>query len=116
MTTPKDLSRSIRTLRSAEVSEAMTLYLEALRLKRGVDAVALTTDDGRFVAGAGEGVDLEWMGTVGAASPSRHFDWGEHQLYVHELEVNDQWLRLTVAGAPLGDHDALGGICRILAS
>ncbi len=117
MSTPRvDPSQSLRVRRSQNVSEAMGLYLEALRLKRGVDALALTTDDGHFVAGAGEGFDLEWMGSVGAASPSRQLEWGEHQLYVHELEVNDLWLRLTVAGKPLGDSDALGGICRILAS
>jgi hypothetical protein len=104
-----------RTRRSEKTGQALNLFLESLRLKRGVPALALTTDDGLLVAAAGTG-DLEWMGAIGAARRRRQVEWENRDLHVQKVEVNDLTLWLTSEGQPVSDDNALGGICRILAA
>ncbi len=103
-----------RLRRSEKTHLAMSHYLEALRLKRGLDAVALATEEGFFIAGAGN-VDLEWMGALGVSSRRRQLEWDEHTLHVHPVEVNELTLYLVAAGQPVSDESALSGIRRILA-
>lgn len=50
-----------RTRRSTRIHEALDHFLEALCLKRNLDAVALTTSDGLLIAGKGK-VDLDELG------------------------------------------------------
>ncbi len=103
-----------RLRRSEKTHLAMAHYLESLRVKRGLDAVALATEEGFFIAGAGN-VDLEWMGALGASSRCSQLEWDEHTLHVHPVEVNELTLYLVAAGQPVRDETALRGIRRILA-
>jgi hypothetical protein len=102
-----------RKRRSDKAHLAVSHYLETLRVKRGLDAVALATEEGFFIAGAGN-VDLEWMGALGASSRLRELEWDEHQLHVHPFEVNELTLYLVAAGKAVRDEVALKGIRRIL--
>jgi hypothetical protein len=102
-----------RKRRSEKTHLAMSHYLESLRTRRGLDAVALATEEGFFIAGAGN-VDLEWMGALGASSRLRELEWDEHTLHVHPFEVNALTLYLVAAGKAVRDDVALRGIRRIL--
>ncbi len=102
-----------RKRRSEKTHLAVSHYLETLRVKRGLDAVALATEEGFFIAGAGN-VDLEWMGTIGASSRLRELEWDEHTLHVHPFEVNALTFYLVAAGKAVRDEVALKGIRRIL--
>jgi hypothetical protein len=106
---------NLRTARRDTVHHALTHFLDALCLKREVDAVALTTLDGSFIAGAGRNVDVERMGIVGVESAARQKQWEDRLLFMHRFELNDRVLCLTSAGAPLSDDATIGGLCRILA-
>lgn len=101
-----------RLRRSEKMHEAMTRWLETLRLERGLNAVALSTDQG-FIAGSGD-VDLEWMGTVGASRRCNELEWNGHTLHVQPLEVRRLTLYLVATGARIDDEAALHGIRRIL--
>ncbi|MFT3841808.1 MAG: hypothetical protein QM723_32760 [Myxococcaceae bacterium] len=103
-----------RKRRSDKTHLAVSHYLETLRTKRGLDAVALATEEGFFIAGAGD-VDLEWMGALGASSRLRELEWDDHTLHVHPFEVNALTLYLVAAGKAVRDEIALKGIRRILA-
>jgi hypothetical protein len=104
-----------RHRRAPKVSDAITHFLEALCLKRGLEAAALTTDDGLLIAGVGH-LDLEWMGALGASSSKRSLDWEHRSLHVSRFEVNDVPVCLTTAGAPIRDDGAVGSIMRIFAT
>ncbi len=105
-----------RYRRSEKAHEALALFLESLREKVGLCAVALTTHDGLLVAGAGRGVDLEWMGAVGAASTRPTFSWDDHTLHVQPIDVNRTELRLTCSGSPVHTPSVAAGLARILAA
>ena len=59
-----------RTRRSNQIHKSLSNFLDALCLKRNLDAVALTTHDGLLIAGKGK-VDLEEIGAIGAALARR---------------------------------------------
>ncbi len=101
-----------RVRRSKKMHEAMSRYLEALRLTRGVEALALSSEAG-FIAGAGDG-DLEWMGVLGASRRLRVLEWDDRELHVHPFEINAATLYLVAMGAPVSDEPAMQGIRRIL--
>jgi hypothetical protein len=100
-----------RSTRSADPQRAVSMYLETLCAKQGLKAVALATQDGTLVAGAGEG-DVEYMGTVGASSHRKQLSFDGEVLHVRRLEVNGVTMCLTMAGADR--PDAAEAICRIL--
>lgn len=76
-----------RTRRSDKAHLALNLFLESLREREGIGAVAVTTEDGFLVAGAGNG-DVEWMGALGASSKRTTLAWDEKTLHVQRVEVN----------------------------
>lgn len=104
-----------RNRRTHKVTDAINHFLEALCLKRGLEAAALTTHDGFLIAGAGH-LDVEWMGALGASTSKRSIDWENHSLHVSRFEVNDMPMCLTTAGAPVRDDGAVGSIMRIFAT
>jgi len=104
-----------RFKRSERAHEALTLFLESLREKAGLSAVALTTDDGLLLAGAGQKVDLEWMGALGASSRRASFTWENQTLHVQPLQVNDISFFLTSAGKTVHGASVAAGLQRILA-
>ncbi len=104
-----------RTRRAPKVTDAIHHFLEALCLKRGLEAAALTTHDGLLIAGVGH-LDVEWMGALGASSSKRALDWESRPIFVSRFEVNDMPLCLTTAGAPIRDDSAVGSIMRIFAA
>jgi hypothetical protein len=88
-------------------------YLETLCAQQGLQAVALATQDGMLVAGAGQG-DVEYMGAVGASSHLKRVNFDGQVLHVHRLEVNGVPMCLTLAGNDL--PDAVPAIERMLKS
>ncbi|MEW6435514.1 MAG: hypothetical protein AB1730_28795 [Myxococcota bacterium] len=107
-----------RRRRSEKQHEALTLFFENVARKLGLEALALSTADGRLVAGARHSaavdLDLEWMGNVGASRQRAKLEWDERTLYVRRLSVNDVSLYLTSAGRE-ADRGIDDGIRRILA-
>lgn len=104
-----------RRLRSSKPHEAVNLYLESVREKAGVDAIALTTSDGLLIGGAAETkVDLEWMGAVGAASTKPSLTWERRTLHVEPLNVHSFDLCLTSAGRKVKGSALTEGLERIL--
>ena len=101
-----------RLRRSEKMHEAMTRWLEVLRLKRGLSAVALASEQG-FIAGSGD-VDLEWMGALGASRRCNELEWNEHTLFVQPVELEQLTLYLVATEARINDEAALQGIRRIL--
>lgn len=104
-----------RRQRSEKTHEAMTLFLESLREKAGLLAVALTTKDGLLVAGVGQNLDLEWMGALGASCQRATMKWEEQTLHIQPLQVNDVELYLTSAGKAVHGPAIAAGLQRILA-
>lgn len=104
-----------RNRRSLRLHEALAHFLEALCLKRNLEAVALTTDDGLLIAGKGSG-DLEELGAVGASTRKTSVAIAGRTAHVSRFEVNDLILCLTSIGAPLRDDAAVGSFMRILAA
>ena len=102
-----------RTRRTPSVVGAIRHYLEALCLKRGMEAASLTTDDGLMIAGAGH-LDVEWMGALGASTSRRSFEFESRTMHVNRFVVNGVSLCLTTAGAPIRDDSALGSLRRII--
>jgi hypothetical protein len=101
-----------RRRRSGKLPEALKLYFTAVRQRTGSTALALTSDDGEFIAGVGE-VDLEWMGSLGATRRLRTLEWNGLTLQVTRFEENGVGLVLTTAGATPPD-DVVEGIKRIM--
>jgi hypothetical protein len=100
-----------RHRRSEIPQQAVTYFLEALRERHALEAVALSTEEGLFIAGAGA-VDLEHLAAVGAASKSKSFEWQGHRLRVSATTVDGVPLVLTAAGGELSGAEA--GFERIL--
>ena len=94
-----------RLSRSANPPDAVALYLESLCARAELKAVALSTDDGSLVAGAG-GLDLEWMGALGAASRRAQLEWDGHTLRVDRIEVNSIPFWLTMADGSAAEAPA----------
>jgi len=94
------------------------MFFEQVARRLGLDALALTTDDGRLIAGARRDanvdLDVEWMGNVGASKQRREVPFEDKTLYVRRLSVNDVFLYLTSAGREV-DPAIDDGIRRILA-
>jgi hypothetical protein len=85
-------------------------YLESLCTK-GLTAIALATEDGALIAGAGQG-DVEYMGAVGASSHRSQLSFDGQTLFVRRLQVNGVPMRLTMAG---GDQpEAVSAITKLL--
>jgi len=105
-----------RRRRSELAHEAITLFLESLREKAGLRAVALTTRDGLLLGGAGTEVDLEWMGALGASSARSTLKWEGTTLHVQPLALNDVELCVTSAGQAVPRALLQGGLSRILAT
>lgn len=104
-----------RTRRSNQIHTSLSNFLDALCLKRNLDAVALTTHDGLLIAGKGK-VDLEEIGAIGAAANKTSTGFLGQTLHVSRFEVNDLILCLTSIGAPVRDDAAVGSLMRILAA
>ena len=102
-----------RSARSADPQHAVSMYLNSLCKRGAVEAVALATEDGTLVAGAGK-LDVEWMGSVGASSRLSRLSWDGRVLHVRRLEVNDVPMCLTMAGDDVSDAPL--AIRRILAN
>jgi hypothetical protein len=104
-----------RTRRSNRIHESLSHFLDSLCMKRNLDAVALTTNDGLLIAGKGK-VDLDEVGAIGAAAQRTSTGFLGHTLHVSRFEVNDLVLCLTSIGAPVRDDAAIGSLVRILAA
>ena len=106
-----------RKNRSDKANVALDLFLDSIRKSEGIEAVAVSTEDGFLVAGAGaNGTDIEWMGALGAASKRKTFEWEEHTLHVQKLEVNRVPMFLTCAGRATKAAAVKSGFERILAA
>lgn len=105
-----------RRRRSHKAHEAVKLFLESVIAREGLDAMALTTDDGLLVGGAGREVDVEWMGALGASSPRATFTWDSRTVHVSRLSLNNVFLCLTTAGRPANVSQVTAGLARILAA
>ena len=101
-----------RTSRSNKIQDALRHFFDALRIKRNLAAVALTTGDGLLIAGSGT-VDLEMLGALGSIRRTAKFEG--KTLHVSRFEVNDVELCLTCLGAPVRDDAAVGSLMRLLA-
>ena len=77
-------------------------YLHSLCGMSGLEAVALATEDGELVAGAGKG-DVEYMGVLGAQSRLTRLNYDGRVLHVRRLEVNDVEMCLTMVGQDVSD-------------
>jgi hypothetical protein len=130
-----------RTTRSSTPQEAVRLFLQALVARHGLDALALSNDDGLLMAGAvaaprTEGpaprtpLDLEWIGAVGCvcAIPGRRGPGlgglveratGGRHLEAAEIVVRGERLYLAAVGGHLAagwaGPSVAAGIERILA-
>lgn len=104
-----------RTRRSEKAHLALNLFLESVRKAEGIEALAVTTEDGFLVAGVGE-TDVEWMGALGASARRSTFKWEEHTLHVQRLEVNRVPMFVTSAGRAAKAASLKVGFERILAA
>lgn len=102
-----------RTRRSEKTHIALNLFLESLREREGIEAVAVTTEEGLLVAGVGT-ADVEYMGALGAASKRSSLEWEDKKLHVQKLEVNEVPMYLTSAGRRASAQSVELGFQRIL--
>lgn len=104
-----------RNHRSEKAHLALNLFLESVRKSEGIEALAVTTEDGFLVAGVGE-TDVEWMGALGASSRRATLKWEERTLHVQRVEVNRVPMFVTSAGRAAKAASLKAGFERILAS
>ena len=104
-----------RKTRSEKAHLALNLFLDTVRKAEGIEALAVTTEDGFLVAGVGE-MDVEWMGALGASSKRKTFEWEALQLHVQRVEVNCVPMLVTSAGRAAKTASLKAGFERILAS
>ncbi|MDP2272238.1 MAG: hypothetical protein Q8N23_20945 [Archangium sp.] len=104
-----------RNHRSEKAHLALNLFLESVRKSEGIEALAVTTEDGFLVAGVGE-TDVEWMGALGASSRRATLKWDERTLHVQRVEVNRVPMFVTSAGRAAKAASLKAGFERILAS
>lgn len=100
-----------RRRRSLVPQQAVTLFLESLREKQALGAVALSTQEGLLIAGSGA-ADLEALAAFGAASKAKRFDWQGQQAHVTPTTLDGIPLVLTAVGGEVKGADA--AIDRIL--
>ena len=106
-----------RNRRSEKAHLALNLFLESVRKAEGIEALAVTTEDGFLVAGVGETeTDVEWMGALGASSRRASFKWEERTLHVQRLEVNRVAMFITSTCRPTKAASLKVGFERILAA
>jgi len=111
-----------RRNRSELVQEAVRLYLEAVIERSRIKAMAIASDEGLLVAGAGNGYDHEWLAALGVVEGEPHFDGiideitrGEGMVS-YDVRVHGRTLRLSAVGRarpPL--EDAGAALSRIFA-
>ncbi|MDI3283254.1 hypothetical protein [Polyangium sp. 15x6] len=111
-----------RRKRSELVQVAASLYLEAVLERSRIKAVALASDEGLLVAGAGAGYDHEWLAALGIVTGEPHFDdviteitRGEGMVSF-DVPVHGRTLRLSAVGkVPPSLEDASAALSRIFA-
>ncbi|MRG92852.1 hypothetical protein [Polyangium spumosum] len=111
-----------RRKRSEMVQEAASLYLEAVIERNRIKAMALASDEGLLVAGAGDGYDHEWLAALGVVTGEPHFDGmiaeitrGEGMVSF-DVPVHGRTLRLSAVGkSPPSLEDASAALSRIFA-
>lgn len=103
-----------RKRRSDKHGEAVRLYLETVRARTGVEALALASEDGSLVAGAGP-LDLDWMAAIGAGSKRSRLEWDGRVVHVRRMKVNRVRLYIACTGQPTHD-DVAENLNRILAA
>ncbi len=101
-----------RQHRSPDRQEAVGLLLDALRRREKLEAVALATEDGLLIAGAGP-VDLARMGALAPTSRGPTMPWGERTLHVERFDLRGFWLYLASSGGRIG-RGTLADLRRIL--
>ena len=104
-----------RNQRSEKAHLALNLFLESMRAREGIEALAVTTEDGFLVAGVGE-TDVEWMGALGASSKRSTLTWEERTLHVERVEVNRVPMFVTSTNRPAVAASVKLGFERILAA
>lgn len=106
-----------RNQRSEKAHLALNLFLESVRKAEGIEALAVTTEDGFLVAGVGSAkTDVEWMGALGASSKRKSFTWEDQTVHVQRLEVNRVPMFVTSAGRAAKPASLKAGFERILAA
>ncbi|HRI70619.1 MAG TPA: hypothetical protein PK156_40585 [Polyangium sp.] len=111
-----------RKRRSEMVSEAASLYLEAVIERNRFKAMTLATEDGLLVSGAGNGYDHEWLAALGAfdneeriAPMIDEFTYGQG-LMAFDVPIHGRTLRLAVVGDGPAPVEAAGvALSRIFA-
>ena len=111
-----------RKRRSNMVSEAASLYLEAMIERNRLKAMALATEEGLLVSGAGDGYDHEWLAALGAfeneeriAPMIEEFTHGQG-LMAFDVPIHGRTLRLAVVGDEPPPVEAAGvALSRIFA-
>jgi hypothetical protein len=113
-----------RTQRSDAPDVALTLLLESVARSRAIPALALVSESGRLLAGAG--ADLHALTAVasvahGAAAGEDGIAWeaatGGEDLYARTVDVRGQRYLLASVGAPIRRaRDAEASIRRILSA
>lgn len=101
-----------RRNRSHHRQEALGLLLESLRRRQALEAVAVSTQDGLLVAGAGA-VDLQRMAAVAPTCTGPSVPWGERTLHVERFDQRGSWVYVSSAGGRIG-RGTLGDLRRIL--
>ncbi len=112
-----------RRKRSEMVSEAASLYLEAVLERSRLKAVTLASEEGLLVAGAGPGYDHEWLAALGAFENSEarlqpmieEFTHGQG-LMSFDVPIHGRVLRLASVGDEAPPVEAAGiALSRIFA-
>jgi hypothetical protein len=111
-----------RKRRSDTVSEAASLYLEAVIERSRLKAMALATEDGFLVTGAGKGYDHEWLAALGACDNGERlrpmieeFTHGQG-LMAFDVPIHGRTLRLAAVGDEPPPLEAAGvALSRIFA-
>lgn len=111
-----------RKKRSNMVSEAASLYLEAVIERSRLKAVTLATEEGLLVSGAGKGYDHEWLAALGAfdnedriAPMIEEFTHGQG-LMAFDVPIHGRTLRLAAVGDEAPSVEAAGvALSRIFA-
>jgi hypothetical protein len=98
------MTQERRKRRSEMVSEAASLYLEAVIERSRLKAVTLATEEGLLVSGAGQGYDHEWLAALGAfeneeriAPMIDEFTHGQG-LMAFDVPIHGRTLRLAAVG------------------
>lgn len=112
-----------RKRRSEMVSEAASLYLEAVIERSRLKAVTLASEEGLLVAGAGQGYDHEWLAALGAFESQEErlrpmineFTHGQG-LMAFDVPIHGRVLRLAAVGDEAPPVEAAGiALSRIFA-